>query len=81
MQDQQSIIQVFTATANPTSLNQTFSLDGTYENENTFAHRMKIIDENGNEYYSGSGFNMDIKNNETIISTNFPITSYKIPKT
>ncbi|MEH6944346.1 DUF4179 domain-containing protein [Bacillus sp. JJ722] len=64
MYDQQSILKVSTATANPTSLNLTFSLDGTYEDENNFAHRMKIIDENGNEYYSDSGFSRDIKNND-----------------
>ena len=36
MQDQSSVIQVSKANANPTSLNLTFSLDGVYEDENTF---------------------------------------------
>lgn len=76
MQDADSIIQVSKATANPTSLNLLFSLDGIHEDENMFAHGMKIIDEDGNEYYADSGFSMDIKNNVTVISTNFPITSY-----
>ncbi|MGE7184496.1 DUF4179 domain-containing protein [Peribacillus sp. NPDC006672] len=75
MQDQASVIQVSNAHANPTSLNLTFSLDGIYANENTFANRMKIIDEDGNEYRA-KGFDMSTKNKETIISTNFPITSY-----
>lgn len=76
MQDGASIIQVFAANASPTSFNLTFSLDGIYENENIFAHRMKIIDENGNEFAADSGFSMEKKNNNTIISTNFPLTSY-----
>ena len=74
MQDSASIIQVSEATANPTSLNLTFSLDARYDNENTFAHRMKIIDEDGNEYLA-EDFGMSTKNKATIISTNFPITS------
>ena len=78
MQDQSSVIQVSKANANPTSLNLTFSLDGIYENENTFVD-MKIIDEDGNEYRA-TGFRMSTKNNETIISTNFPITSYNNSK-
>ena len=74
MQDQTSVIEVSKAHANPTSLNLTFSLDGTYENENTFED-MKIVDEDGTEY-GVTGFRKITKNNETIISTNFPITSY-----
>ena len=78
MQDQSSVIQVSKANANPTSLNLTFSLDGIYENENTFID-MKIIDEDGNDY-GATGFRMSTKNNKTIISTNFPITSYNHSK-
>ena len=78
MQDQSSVIQVSKANANPTSLNLTFSLDGIYENENNFID-MKITDEDGNEYQA-TGFRMSTKNNETIISTNFPITSYNNSK-
>ncbi|AXI08246.1 hypothetical protein CUC15_04385 [Oceanobacillus zhaokaii] len=74
MKDQTSIIQVTKANANPTSLNLTFSLDGIYENENTFVD-MKIVDEDGNEY-GVTGFRKSTRNNKTIISTNFPITSY-----
>ena len=74
MLDQSSAIQVSKANANPTSLNLTFSLDGIYENENTFAD-MKIIDEDGSEY-GVTGFRMSTKNNKTIISTNFQTTSY-----
>lgn len=74
MKDQTSNIQVTKANANPTSLNVTFSLDGIYDDENTFAD-MKIIDEDGNEY-SVSSFGLRTKNNKTTVSTNFPITSY-----
>ncbi len=78
MQDQSSVIQVSKANANPTSLNLTFSLAGIYENENTFTD-MKIVDEDGNEY-GVTGFRMSTKNNKTIISTNFQITSYNNSK-
>lgn len=78
IQDQSSIIQVSKADANPTSLNLTFSLDGIYKNENTFAD-MKIVDEDGNKY-GVTGFRMSTKNNKTIISTNFQTTSYNNSK-
>ncbi|MGE7093723.1 DUF4179 domain-containing protein [Lysinibacillus sp. NPDC048646] len=80
MNDTSSIIHVSSAKANPTSTNVIFSVNDIYQNENTFAHHMKIVDEDGNEYQSNSGFSMEIKNNKTIISTNFPITSYNNSK-
>ncbi|WP_203289490.1 DUF4179 domain-containing protein [Metabacillus sp. cB07] len=76
MKDGTSAINVSKAETNPTSLNLTFSLEGVYEDENLFAHRMKMIDEDGNEYKADSGFSMDRQTNKTIISTNFPVTSY-----
>lgn len=75
MHDKSSTIQVSEATGNPTSLHVIFSLDGIYDDENMFAHRMKIIDEDGNDYQT-KGFEMSTQNGETTISTNFPITSY-----
>ncbi len=75
MDDPSSTIQVSSAKANPTSLNLTFSVDGLFENEATFSHSMKIIDMEGNEYHT-DGFNMSTKDNRTIISANFQITSY-----
>jgi hypothetical protein len=78
MQDQSSVIQVSKANANPTSLNLTFSLDGAYEDENTFAD-MKIVDDDGNEY-GVTGFRKSTENNKTIISTNFQTTSYNNSK-
>lgn len=78
MQDQSSVIQVSKANANPTSLNLTFSLDGVYEDENTFAD-MKIVDDDGNEY-GVTGFRKSTENNKTIISTNFQTTSYNNSK-
>lgn len=75
MLDSGSNIQVFEANANPTSLHVTFSLNGIYEDENTFANRIKIIDEEDNEYQA-KGFEISKRNGKTIISTNFPITSY-----
>lgn len=76
MNDDTSPIHVSKAKANPTSMNVVFSMDGISDDENNFAHRMKIIDENGDEFDSNSGFTRERKQNETIISTNFPITSY-----
>ncbi|MEK5070139.1 DUF4179 domain-containing protein [Sporosarcina sp. FSL K6-1508] len=73
--DPSSIIQVSSAKASPTSLNLIFSVDGLFENESPFSHSMKIIDREGNEYLT-DGFNIDENLNETIISANFPITSY-----
>ncbi|MBU8878997.1 DUF4179 domain-containing protein [Bacillus sp. FJAT-29790] len=79
MDDPLSVIQVSSAKASPTSLNLTFSVRELFENESPFSHTMKIIDEEGNEYRPG-GFNMSERKNETIISTNFPITSYNNAK-
>lgn len=75
MDDPTSIIQVSSAKASPTSLNLIFSVDRLFENETPFVHSMKIIDTKGNEYLNG-GFTIDEQNNQTIISTNYPITSY-----
>ncbi|WP_196244840.1 hypothetical protein [Clostridium beijerinckii] len=36
---------------------------------------MKLIDENGKEYQS-SGYSMELKDNKTIIATNFSLSSY-----
>lgn len=75
MDDPSSIIQVTSAKANPTSFNLTFSVDQVFEDESPFVHAMKMIDEKGNEYEVG-GFNIETRDNQTHISTNFPITSY-----
>lgn len=79
MQDTSSSIQVSEANANPTSLHISFKVEGTYDDENTFVDQMKVIDEDGNEYFS-NGFSREVRNNETIISTNFPFTSYTTSK-
>ncbi|MGM9949059.1 MAG: DUF4179 domain-containing protein [Lysinibacillus sp.] len=76
MNDSASIIQVSTAKATPTSMNVVFSLDGVSYDENAFAHHMKIIDGNGEEYKSDRGFSSEKRHGEVVISTNFPITSY-----
>lgn len=47
MQDQTSGIHASEANANPRSFNLSFSLEGIYEGEDTFAYRMKISDEMG----------------------------------
>ncbi|MEK3806196.1 DUF4179 domain-containing protein [Bacillus sp. FSL H8-0547] len=70
-----SAIHVSKAEANPTSLNLIFSLEGEHEDENLFAHRTKLIDEEGNEYMA-DGFSMNRQNNKTVISANYPITSF-----
>ncbi|MBS4179425.1 DUF4179 domain-containing protein [Lederbergia citrea] len=79
MHDQSSNIHVSSAKANPTSLNLTFSVNKVFENESPFVEKMKIIDKEGNEYHP-DGFSIETKNNKTIISTNFPITSYNNSK-
>ncbi|MTH54089.1 DUF4179 domain-containing protein [Bacillus mangrovi] len=79
MKNPSSVIQVTKAAANPTSLNLIFSVDGIHENENAFANQMKIVDEKGIEY-AASSFSMSEEKNKTIISTNFPITSYNSSK-
>ncbi len=75
MQDASSTIQILEANANPTSLHISFEVDGTYEDESTFIDQMKVIDEDGKEYFS-NGFSRELTNNGTIISTHFPFTSY-----
>jgi len=51
-------------------------VDGKYEDENTFCgENMKLIDENGEEYKC-DGYNVNIKDNKTIISTNFPLSNF-----
>jgi hypothetical protein len=75
MDDPSSIIQVTSAKANPTSFNLKFTVDKIYEDENPFIFAMKIIDEKGKEY-EAEGFNFDTRDNQTHISTNFPLTSY-----
>lgn len=79
MGNQSSAIQVSSAKASPTALNITFSVNGLYgKDENKFLN-MKIIDEDGQEYLSDS-FRIRESNKQTIISTNFPITSYNTSK-
>ncbi|WHY86515.1 DUF4179 domain-containing protein [Neobacillus novalis] len=75
MKNTSSKVQVTSAIANPTSLNITFALDGVIENENLIGGRMHITDENG-EKYQPNAFSMKVKDNQTIISTNFPVSSY-----
>lgn len=77
VKDNTSKIEIISAKSNPTSFNVTFAVAGKYEDENTFAGKnMKLIDDKGKEYMS-SGYGMDHKNNKTIISTNFPVSSYE----
>ena len=71
-----SKIEIISAKSSPTSFNITFAVDGKYEDENTFAgENMKLIDENGKEY-KFNGYGMDLKDNKTIISTNFSLSFY-----
>lgn len=76
MIDEASPLHVSTAKATPTSMNVVFSVDGISYDENAFAHHMKIIDENGEEYASDRGLSEEKSQDKTVISTNFPITSY-----
>ena len=60
------------------SINLTFTVDGEYrsiDEEKFIGKNMKLIDENGKEYES-SGYTSDVKDNKTIIVTNFSLSSY-----
>lgn len=71
-----SKIEIISAKSSPTSFNIIFAVDGKYEDENTFAgENMKLLDENGKEY-KFNGYGMDFKDNKTIVSTNFSLSSY-----
>lgn len=69
-------IEMIKADGTPTSLAVIFSVDGVPEDE---AHipfpNMKVVDEKGIEYESGS-VSITGKNEQTIISTTFPISTY-----
>lgn len=75
MADSSSGIQVLAAKADPTSFNLKFAVDQLFEDETPFVFAMKLMDDKGNEYRNDS-FSMEAENGQTIISTNFPITSY-----
>lgn len=71
-----SKIEIISAKSSPTSFNINLSVDGKYEDENTFCmENMKLIDQNGEEYIC-DGYSSEIKNNKTIISTNFPLSNF-----
>lgn len=72
-----SKIEIISAKSSPTSFNITFSVDGECIDEKEFRSKdIKLIDENGKEYQS-SGYRSELKNNKTIISTNFSLSSYE----
>lgn len=72
----ESKIEIISAKSSPTSFNITFSVDGECIDEKEFMIKdIKLIDQNGKEYQS-SGYSSELKNNKTIISTNFPLSSY-----
>lgn len=73
-EDPSSMIQVSSAKANPTSFHVTFTVDEVFEDESPFME-MKMMDGEGIEY-GGDGFRMTTTETQTIISTNFPISSY-----
>ncbi len=76
MYDPSSIIQVVSAKANPTSLNLKFTVNQVYEDETPFNNSIKIVDEKG-DVYKPVGFNIEIRDNQTQISTNIPVSSYE----
>lgn len=80
MVNQPSALHVTSAKASATSLNVTFAVDGLHgKDENKFLG-MKIIDEEGKEYDYSGGFRIRESNKQTMISTNFQITSYNKSK-
>lgn len=71
-----SAIQVLKARSTPTALNIVLSLKGIdKERDEKLPSDMVIVDEAGHEYRI-KGLHSISKNNETIISANFPISSY-----
>ncbi|MBS4210105.1 DUF4179 domain-containing protein [Bacillus sp. FJAT-50079] len=79
MANRSAIIQVSSAKANPTSLQLTFSIEGIFDNESPFVEKMKLMDEDGH-VYEAEGFQLTEKDQQTIISTNLPFTSYQQAK-
>lgn len=75
----ETVINITKAVANPTSFNLSFTLDEVYIDENTFPNHMRLTDEDGNEYQA-TNFAIKRINNKTIISTNFPLSSYSHPQ-
>ncbi|OOM14590.1 DUF4179 domain-containing protein [Clostridium saccharobutylicum] len=72
-----SKIEIISAKSSPTSFNITFSVDGECIDEKEFMIKdIKLVDENGKEYQS-NGYSSELKNNKTIISTNFSLSSYE----
>ncbi|MBC2401372.1 DUF4179 domain-containing protein [Clostridium saccharobutylicum] len=72
-----SKIEIISAKSSPTSFNITFSVDGECINEKEFMPKdIKLVDGNGKEYQS-NGYSSELKNNKTIISTNFSLSSYE----
>lgn len=72
-----SKIEIISAKANPTSFNIIFAVDDEYIDFKKFSTRnMKLIDENGKEYQSSSGYSQESNDNKTIIATNFSLSSY-----
>ncbi|REB07274.1 hypothetical protein DVB69_10530 [Sporosarcina sp. BI001-red] len=53
-----------------------FTVDDVFEDETPFAHSMKIVDSEGNEYHHES-FNIGKNDHQTFLKVNFPISSYK----
>lgn len=71
-----SKIQIVASKAEPTSFNITFSVEGKGEDMDTFmGDNMKLIDEKGKEYIA-SGFTIEPQNDKTVVSANFPMSSY-----
>lgn len=71
-----SKIQIVSSKAEPTSFNISFSVGGKCDDMETFmGENMKLIDEKGKEYIA-TGFTIDSQNNRTVVSANFPLSSY-----
>ena len=72
----ESKIEIISAKSSPTSFNINFSVDGKYEDENTFSmENMKLIDQNGEEYKC-DGYSCNMKDSKKTVSTNFPLSNF-----
>lgn len=73
--DKNAEVKILSAAAYPTSLSVSFAYNPDKVDDHVFYHNVKLIDNNGREYIATS-FSVEKKKDQTILSTNFPISSF-----
>lgn len=73
--DKAAEIKVLSAISYPTSLSLTFAYDPKEVDDKVFFNNVKLVDNKGKEY-KATDFSMEKKQNQTIQTTNFPISSF-----